>query len=423
MLGSDVRLITFTDGEYKPAAGEILAKDSILYSQKPETRLLRRQLWPIMQETMDTLVDSVNAGADLFKNILKPSSNPIAAKIRNIKNAYISSSTVPHLKITKYPATTTKKVKKVKKIVEPTKFKTVSDDYVHTYNEETYTVPSYVTKSAPKNPYAQMGMKDYKHFEETVLRELEEKEERKVEAAMGSVHKKKTKSTEVQETPFEDWQPMKPNHLAFGSTHQLYDRPKEVGKLHTNIMASDYKGNIHEVVAESRPQYQVTESVIEQPTTNSASKSRKRKQNRNRSTITTTTVSPAEPFTRASSKEIPNYPEHFLKKQNDVDKENGNVQDVSQEINYLKRMKFYREQMQGFTTSATFTSSASRPPNARDPLVMEASEEKFVFITPTPKLFEDRKVKRQKLKMTGGATSSERTNIRNRGSIKFSDSV
>lgn len=410
MLGNDIRLITFTDGEYKPAAGEILAKDSILYSQKPETRLLRRQLWPIMQETMDSLVDSVNAGANLFKNMLAPKSNPIATKIRNIKNAYISSATVPHKKLTKH--STVKKAKKMKKKPEPLKFKTVSEDYVHTYNDETYTVPTYVTKS--KNPYAQMGLKDYKHFEETVLRELEEKEERKVEATMSSLYKKKTKNVEddiIHGGHFDGWKPIKQHNVEFS-------HPQQVGKLHTNIMSSDHRP-IHEVVDESRTNSQVHESVIEQPITNGAGKPRKRKPNRNRSTMSTTTVSPSESFTRA--KEEPNYPEYFLKKQNN--KENRNAQDVAQEINYIKRMKFYREQMQGFTTAATLTSTTGSPANVRDSLLIDASEEKFVFITPLPKLSNGRNTQRQKGRMPSDGKNYEQSNVKNRGSIKFSDSI
>ncbi len=408
MHGNDIRLITLTDGEYKPAAGEILAKDSILYSQKPETRLLRRQLWPIMQETMDTLVDSVSAGANLFKNMLATNPNPIATKIRNIKNAYISSA-MPHKKFIKFPPM--KKVKKVKSFPESHRTKTVSEDYVHTYHDETYTVPTYVTKSSSKNPYSQMGLKDYKHFEETVLRELEEKEERKVEAAMGVSHKTKTKNTEaeiIQGNQFDGWRPVQPNH---DSNQMNYQPPKHVGKLHTNFMASNHRP-VHESVDDSGTMTQLHESVIEQPATiHEATKPRRRKPNSSR---TTTTISPTK-------QEQPNYPEYFLKKQKEVNKSNQNAHEVTQELNYLKRMKFYREHMQGQTTLTT--STTNRPPNARDSLLIDASEEKFVFITPLPKLSKDRKINRQKIKVSSDGNNSEMPNIKNRGSIKFSDSV
>ncbi|XP_037035849.1 uncharacterized protein LOC119074018 isoform X2 [Bradysia coprophila] len=407
--GNDIRLISLNDGEYQPAAGEILAKDSILYSQKPETRLLRRQLWPIMQETMDTLVDSVSVGANLFKNMLVTNSHPMATKIRNIKNAYISSSTVPHKKLTKFPAA--KKVKKMKKLPESHRTRTVSEDYVHTYHDETYTVPTYVTKSSSKNPYLEMGLKDYKHFEETVLRELEEKEEKKVEATMGSLLHKKAKNMEedlVQGVPADGWRPVIPKH----DVHEQTNKPKEVGKLHTNFVSSG-----HDVIDGSMSQ--LHESVIEQPMTNGAGKLRRRKPNQNRSTTSTTTVSPPKPFTRrVPTQDAPNYPSHFLNKQRDVNKENQNSPDLSQELSYIKRMKFYREQMEGLTTSTT-----SRPPNAKDSLVIDASEEKFVFITPLPKLSTDRKVQRQKTKMYVPSVDGTNSGTKNRGSIKFSDSL
>lgn len=417
------RLITFADGEYSPAAGEILAKDSILYSLKPETRLLRRQLWPIMQETMDTLVDSVSAGANLFKNMLVTNPNPIATKIRNIKNAYISSATsnVPYRKkFAKLP--TMKRVKKMKKYPESVRTKTVSEDYVHTYNDETYTVPTYVVKSGSKNPYSQMGLKDYKHFEETVLRELEEKEEKKVEASLYNKRPKNIEEELIQGVPSDGWRPVLPNHVKPDDTLQVYNKPKQVGKLHTSFMAS-IDTPIHEAVDESRTTSQTHETIIEQPLTNKLSKTRKRKPNSSRTTTTTTTVTPPRPFTRKTTKEEPNYPDYFLNKQKTATKDTHNSQDMTQELNYIKRMKFYREHMQGLSTLAATT---NRPPNARDSLQIGASEEKFVFITPLPTLANGKKMQRVNRQKTKGPVDEklfEKASTGSRGSIKFSDNI
>ncbi|KAJ6642384.1 hypothetical protein Bhyg_07332 [Pseudolycoriella hygida] len=408
--GNDIRLIALSDGEYKPAVGEILAKDSILYSQQPETRLLRRQLWPIMQETMDTLVGSVTAGANLFKNMIVPNTNPLATKIRNIKNAYISSArpTMSHSKSVRHP--TMKKVRKVKKSPETIRTKTVSEDYVHTYNDGAYTVPSYVVKFASQNPYSQMGLKNYKHFEETVLRELEEKEEKKIEASMAALFNKK-KVKHIGEEPTEsspdgDWRPMKSTGDDSHHSHHIINQPRPVGKLHTNIAASNYKP-IHEEVAESQIISQVHETII-QPETNSLTKSKKRKPNSNR----TTTTPPPKSFTRKPPKEEPNYPEYFLNKQKDAAKDNRNTQQISQEINYLKRMKFYREHMEIISTT-------SRPPSARDSFLNDSSEEKFVFITPLPKSAQTNEMKMQR---TNRQKTVDKSKIGNRGNIKFSDS-
>lgn len=59
---------------------------------------------------------------------------------------------------------------------------TVSEGYIHTFDNK-YMPPNF-DLPREKNPYADMGVTSYKHFEDTILKELEEKEERKVEATM-----------------------------------------------------------------------------------------------------------------------------------------------------------------------------------------------------------------------------------------------
>lgn len=59
---------------------------------------------------------------------------------------------------------------------------TVSEGYIHTFDNK-YMPPNF-EGPREKNPYADMGVTSYKHFEDTILKELEEKEERKVEATM-----------------------------------------------------------------------------------------------------------------------------------------------------------------------------------------------------------------------------------------------
>lgn len=58
---------------------------------------------------------------------------------------------------------------------------TISEGYRHTY-DNSYIPPKFTPEE--RNPYADMGVTSYKHFEDTILKELEEKEERKVEATM-----------------------------------------------------------------------------------------------------------------------------------------------------------------------------------------------------------------------------------------------
>lgn len=59
---------------------------------------------------------------------------------------------------------------------------TLSEGYIHTYDNK-YMPPNF-EGHRERNPYADMGVTSYKHFEDTILKELEEKEEQKVEATM-----------------------------------------------------------------------------------------------------------------------------------------------------------------------------------------------------------------------------------------------
>lgn len=249
------------NNSYKAAPGEILAKDSFLYSQHPESRQLRRKLWPIMEETMNSIANSVAAGASALRHIVGggKSSSPSPPhptqliRMRTIKNVYLTSPTLmmptkSTTIITTYnrqlKPTTTKPMSTI--MIDQKPVMTTSEDYLLRFRQE----PSYLiktTSTAPKhiqNPYADMGVTGYKHFEQTVLRELEQKEERKVEATMSNLmNDGKPKINKLEEqlimgVPYAGggeggWKPVRP----VASTA----KPKPMGKLHVKTSDLDVK--------------------------------------------------------------------------------------------------------------------------------------------------------------------------------------
>ncbi|XP_031631622.1 uncharacterized protein LOC116345948 isoform X2 [Contarinia nasturtii] len=106
-----------------------------------------QQLLPLKQKLAQNVVQH------LSKHLKKP-----------IKKPFISPPWIVYSKTKTLPTTT------------------VSDGYIHTFDNK-YMPPNF-DGPRERNPYADMGVTSYKHFEDTILKELEEKEERKVEATM-----------------------------------------------------------------------------------------------------------------------------------------------------------------------------------------------------------------------------------------------
>lgn len=247
-----------SNGSYKVAPGEILANESFLYSQHPESRQLRRQLWPIMEHTMNSIANSVAAGATALRHIVggsKSPSPPQMMRMRTIKNVYLTS---PPLIMPTKPTTTITYKRQLKPhsppmpaaiAIDQKPVRTISENYLLRFQQE----PSYLIKtskpSKSANPYADMGVTGYKHFEQTVLRELEQKEERKVEATMNSLTNGKHKLNKLEEqliigNPYTGdggWTPVRPS----------VKPSRAVGKLHIKTSDLDVKP-VHEEPQESK---------------------------------------------------------------------------------------------------------------------------------------------------------------------------
>lgn len=253
---------------YKPRVGEILAKDSVLYkNQTPassqQANAIRRNYWPLVDNTVTSLASKAAAGAAAVKNLLKvgffhtfdnvnaavehkkhkiasyliqaaqehqfalqqakeqekykqqmklaaanlggstgitqqvPLTNqaqhpllPIAKPLHALLplKQKLAKNVVQHLakhlkKPIKKPLVAPPWIVYSKTKTQPST--TVSEGYIHTFDNK-YMPPNF-EGPRDRNPYADMGVTSYKHFEDTILKELEEKEERKVEATMHTI--------------------------------------------------------------------------------------------------------------------------------------------------------------------------------------------------------------------------------------------
>lgn len=213
LFGSSELVQKRLDRPYRPRVGEILVKDSKYYQKgvAPQSRqwTRRHNYWPLIDNAVTSLAAKAAASANDVKNLLKVNflnhfdhvNAAVEHKKQKFKSVVLSAAQNAHHHpllrgqhpwLGKHPLLPQKQrlVKNIKPPViihsetKPLPSTTISEDYIHTYDNN-YVPPPYVAKGRPeKNPYASMGVTSYKHFEDTILKELEEKEERKVEATI-----------------------------------------------------------------------------------------------------------------------------------------------------------------------------------------------------------------------------------------------
>lgn len=194
---------------------------------------------------------------------------------------------------------------------------TVSEGYIHTFDNK-YMPPNFGPPNE-RNPYADMGVTSYKHFEDTILRELEEKEERKVEATMHTLfddqYVVKETSEGTKPGSSQEWTPSFNSHDANGlfvskpitsftqsSFDQPYldvrpvcENPDEVSPAQPTLFVFPAHGDANELPAAS---------------------------NQHSVTITAADAKPAVNGTTGNSTttEKPNYPAYFIKQQQELRK-------------------------------------------------------------------------------------------------------
>lgn len=340
---------------YRPKIGEILVKDSILYAQKPATvRHLRRQLWPIMEETMDTIAKGVATGAKILHHMMRPNlvvtGDPVYVRrvptkqaTMHIKGVYPPMALMmvskrpaagalqaaakpppamaplkaaPAPKATPSTTTTTAKPFTLPKpshiVANQRPVNTISEDYVLRYSGDDpgYNMPTIRTHSMKTKssawPFGDMGVTGYKHFEATVLRELEEKEERRVEASMATDAARPVGGAGAADA---EWQPM----MSVSSTL----RPHEMSALHTDTAGLEIKP-VHEDVQETK-----TGALVALPVEQLPKPSRYSQRKPHKPTVVATiapteatksavTTASSELTTRATTLDVPNYPDFFI---------------------------------------------------------------------------------------------------------------
>lgn len=250
-------------------------------------------------------------GAKILKHMVRPNllitGDPKyyrrPSKALTIKNVYLGQpSSLLHKRQAK-PYTIVKEHRPIR---------TTTEDYLLRFNADD---PSYSVRTRPVKPnlFADMGVTGYKQFEKTLLRDLEKKEERRVEASM-SFPDKSVEQQLLNGTPYADWKPMSsPSSTVAPPTTE---KPYPMSKLNTNTAGLVVKP-IHEIVDESTTK--ISPNHIE----SSFSKTRGMKPIHRKpskpsvvATVAPTTTTTAPAVTTATSKsvlDIPNYPDFFIK--------------------------------------------------------------------------------------------------------------
>lgn len=405
-IGNDIHNVR-NESEYKAAPGEILAKDSILYSHKPGTRQLRRQLWPIMEE----IANGVAVGAKIIKQMVRPIKGDYyrQQKARNIKNVYLSPSSsimLPtissyHLKPNIKPLNMIKPYPAI--VIDQKPVRTISEDYVLHFGNN----PNYVLKTAAKNlnPYADMGVTGYKHFEETVLRELEQKEEAKVEATMKTLQNAPPKLHKIEDeiisgVPYGGWKPVKPHTTVEPPTTE---KPKAVSKLHTSTSDLVVKP-VHEDVDEASPIKVINGELSKMPAVQqqkSANKSPFRKNHVAKTAAASVESTVSVPYNRTLKPIV-----------------------VADMPNYLKRQHHRNQTVKHAGKGPVKSSTVTVKPIL---IEMQASHQLSVFVTPvvptslaTTATRADSKPRRLKKQTPANASPTIQMG---RGSIRFGDRI
>lgn len=199
---------------------------------------------------------------------------------------------------------------------------TISEDYIHTYDNN-YIPPKFF--GGGKNPYADMGVTSYKHFEDTILKELEEKEERKVEATMYTllddkhVTNESLKGTKPNISELTEWSPINSNDDLSASFFGT-SSPAPISNV-GNYIQSTFDRPFNDV----RPVCEHTDDIVVQPTLfvypATAAELQIITEQQAASNDNAVTVKPnATNQTNSTATEKPNYPAYFIKQQQQLKK-------------------------------------------------------------------------------------------------------
>lgn len=199
----------------RPLVGVANANRKI-FVNTPARVQIRQHVWPIVDEAVNKIVHKAAEGAHVIKHIFQEGvqkhlgllNAAVAYKKDKLHSALLEAADLKQIAATKLKNLAAAKLTHLiaakenfknnihlpplpKKVPPPFVLnqrplitKTISGDYIHTYDN---AVPNYAINK-DRNHYAALGVTSFEHFQDTVLRELEEKEERKVEATLHTLY-------------------------------------------------------------------------------------------------------------------------------------------------------------------------------------------------------------------------------------------
>lgn len=194
---------------------------------------------------------------------------------------------------------------------------TISEGYIHTFDNK--LMPPNFEGPRERNPYADMGVTSYKHFEDTILKELEEKEERKVEATMHTliddefvVHD----SLEGTKPGFsQEWQPFNAHENGLFTSGT-----KPVGITQSFTQSSfDRPFNDVRPVCEHLDEAAVPPTLFVFPSSAESSLNELQEAT-NQNSVSVQLNDKANSTSNSTTTEKPNYPAYFIKQQQELRK-------------------------------------------------------------------------------------------------------
>lgn len=207
------------------------------------------KLWSGVKKNINEFVEGVQQGANLFKNVLKmPFEQSIGMKpiLIKRKRPYYITAASNHKKIIVLPPSQQKK-----KIIKPHKkqskkppktYETYSEEHLH-YDDKGNLMPELTGKHVGYDGEND-GTNNYNVFKDKFLKQIEQKEEQKVEATMDSFYDSKGEIEFIDDRPYvynNGWNPIEPYKKSEKENKKKKyiptEKPKEASKLHTNVMS------------------------------------------------------------------------------------------------------------------------------------------------------------------------------------------
>lgn len=215
------------------------------------------KLWSGVKKNINEFVEGVQQGANLFKNVFKmpfeqlTGTKPIL--LQRKRPYYITAaSNVKKIHILPSPPHKKKIIKKPSRKI-PKKQQTYSEEHLH-YDDKGNLMPELTGKHVGYDSDTIDGPNNYNVFKDKFLKQIEQKEEEKVEATMDSFYDSKGEIEFMDERPYthnNGWNPIEPFKKSVKNKKYIpTEKPKEASQLHTNVMHFPIKSQHMNVMME-----------------------------------------------------------------------------------------------------------------------------------------------------------------------------